>query len=603
MDVSGELGRKGQTPKLLFGRESQENLVISFLDRGCAFLYRVPDGIDRQNESGRETMFLHLNPLKHFRGRKGPLLLIIVDGVGIGKADETNAVYQARTPHLDKLLASELCTKLKAHGTAVGLPSDDDMGNSEVGHNAIGAGRVFDQGARLVNKALKTGSIFESGVWHHIRQRAQDGGTIHFVGLLSDGNVHSHLDHLFILIDQCAKLNLKKVRVHALLDGRDVGEKTALDYILPTEEKLKKISEEKGFDYAIASGGGRMKVTMDRYNSDWNIVKRGWDAHVLGEGRKFASASEAVKTFYEEDPKATDQYLPAFVVADRSGMPVGRISDGDAVIFFNFRGDRAIEISRAFSEKDFREFERGPLPDIFYAGMMEYDGDAHIPPSFLVQPPAIDCVISEYLCAEKIKTFAVSETQKFGHVTYFWNGNRSGYIDETLEKYIEIPSDRIEFDRAPKMKAKEITQAVIELLKQGKYKFGRLNFPNGDMVGHTGNMEAAIIAVETADQCIGELLQAVRDTEGIAVITADHGNADEMFTMDKNGKKSVKTAHSLNPVPFVIYDPFYRGEYRMAELREKGLSNIAATLLNLLGYEKPEDYDPSLIEMIVPSAV
>jgi 2,3-bisphosphoglycerate-independent phosphoglycerate mutase len=539
---------------------------------------------------------LHLNKLKSFAGRKGPLLLIIMDGIGIGKPDETNAVWLAKPPNLDQLLKSDLCTQLNAHGTAVGLPSDEDMGNSEVGHNAIGAGRIFDQGARLVNKALKSGEIFETKVWEKITTRALNGGTVHFIGLLSDGNVHSHIEQLFIMIDKCAELNFPKVKIHPLLDGRDVGERTALDYLIPTEEKLKKISKKKSLDYAIASGGGRMKVTMDRYNSDWNIVKRGWEAHVLGRGRMFRSASQAVKTFYEEDPKATDQYLPEFVVIDSTGKPKGTIKDGDAVIFFNFRGDRAIEISRAFTEKDFTEFDRGPLPDIFYAGMMEYDGDAHIPPNFLVQPPAIDRVVTEYLCAEGIKSFAVSETQKYGHVTYFWNGNRSGYIDERLEKYVEIPSDRIEFDKAPQMKAKEITDTAIDLLKSGNYKFGRLNFPNGDMVGHTGNMQAAIAAVETVDKYLGELLAVVKELKGIAVVTADHGNADQMFIIDKKGAKSVKTAHSLNPVPFIIDDSLYRGEYRMADIKEKGLSNIAATLLNLLGYEKPEDYDPSLIE-------
>ena len=541
-------------------------------------------------------MSLHLNKLKSFAGRKGPLLLIIMDGIGIGKPDETNAVWLAKPPNLDQLLKSDLCTQLNAHGTAVGLPSDEDMGNSEVGHNAIGAGRIFDQGARLVNKALKSGEIFKTKVWEKITTRALNGGTVHFIGLLSDGNVHSHIEQLFIMIDKCAELNFPKVKIHPLLDGRDVGERTALDYLIPTEEKLKKISKKKSLDYAIASGGGRMKVTMDRYNSDWNIVKRGWEAHVLGRGRMFRSASQAVKTFYEEDPKATDQYLPEFVVIDSTGKPKGTIKDGDAVIFFNFRGDRAIEISRAFTEKDFTEFDRGSLPDIFYAGMMEYDGDAHIPPNFLVQPPAIDRVVTEYLCAERIKSFAVSETQKYGHVTYFWNGNRSGYIDERLEKYVEIPSDRIEFDKAPQMKAKEITDTAIDLLKSGNYKFGRLNFPNGDMVGHTGNMQAAIAAVETVDKYLGELLAVVKELKGIAVVTADHGNADQMFTIDKKGAKSVKTAHSLNPVPFIIDDSLYRGEYRMADIKEKGLSNIAATLLNLLGYEKPEDYDPSLIE-------
>ncbi|HRT36012.1 MAG TPA: 2,3-bisphosphoglycerate-independent phosphoglycerate mutase [Smithellaceae bacterium] len=541
-------------------------------------------------------MSLHLNKLKSFAGRKGPLLLVIMDGIGIGKPDETNAVWLAKPPNLDQLLKSDLCTQLNAHGTAVGLPSDEDMGNSEVGHNAIGAGRIFDQGARLVNKALKSGEIFKTKVWEKITTRALNGGTVHFIGLLSDGNVHSHIEQLFIMIDKCAELNFPKVKIHPLLDGRDVGERTALDYLIPTEEKLKKISKKKSLDYAIASGGGRMKVTMDRYNSDWNIVKRGWEAHVLGRGRMFRSASQAVKTFYEEDPKATDQYLPEFVVIDSTGKPKGTIKDGDAVIFFNFRGDRAIEISRAFTEKDFTEFDRGPLPDIFYAGMMEYDGDAHIPPNFLVQPPAIDRVVTEYLCAERIKSFAVSETQKYGHVTYFWNGNRSGYIDERLEKYVEIPSDRIEFDKAPQMKAKEITDTAIDLLKSGNYKFGRLNFPNGDMVGHTGNMQAAIAAVETVDKYLGELLAVVKELKGIAVVTADHGNADQMFIIDKKGAKSVKTAHSLNPVPFIIDDSLYRGEYRMADIKEKGLSNIAATLLNLLGYEKPEDYDPSLIE-------
>jgi 2,3-bisphosphoglycerate-independent phosphoglycerate mutase len=520
-----------------------------------------------------------------------------MDGIGIGRQDETNAVYLAKTPTLDRLIQSKLYTELQAHGTAVGLPSDEDMGNSEVGHNALGAGRVFDQGARLVNKALKTGEIFRTALWNKIVTRGREEGTIHFMGLLSDGNVHSHMDHLYTLIDKCAEQKIKRVRVHALLDGRDVGERSALDYIIPTHQKLEKISEEKGLDYRIASGGGRMRVTMDRYNADWDIVQRGWEAHVQGKGRFFRTAVDAVKTFYEEDPQITDQYMGAFVITDDTGKPVGPITNGDAVIFFNFRGDRAIEISRAFTEKDFREFERGPLGDILYAGMMEYDGDTHVPPNFLVQPPTIDRTVSEYLCAEGIKMFAVSETQKFGHVTYFWNGNRSGYIDESLETYVEIPSDKIQFHKAPKMKALEIKDRVIEMLRGGTYRFGRLNFANGDMVGHTGVMEAAIIAVETVDQCVGELLEVIKELEGIAVVTADHGNADVMFSWDKEGRKIIKTAHSLNPVPFAIYDPGYEGEYEMATLKRPGLSNVVATVLNLLGYEKVEDYDPSLIRV------
>lgn len=542
-------------------------------------------------------MDLKLNKLSSFSGRKGPLLLIIMDGVGIGPRNGANAVYLARTPNLDRLCGSDLYCELQAHGTAVGLPSDEDMGNSEVGHNALGAGRVFEQGARLVNKAIATGKIFETRLWQDIVKRSREGGTIHFLGLLSDGNVHSHIDHLYALVDQCASMGLKKVRVHALLDGRDVGEKSALDYVVPTEEKLKNISESQGVDYCIASGGGRMKVTMDRYEADWEIVRRGWQAHVLGIGRGFSSASEAVKTLYAEDPGITDQYLDPFVVVAEEERPVGTMEDGDAVICFNFRGDRAIEISRAFTEKDFREFDRGPLPDLLYAGMMEYDGDLHIPPRFLVEPPSIDRTVSEYLCAEGITSFAISETQKFGHVTYFWNGNRSGYIDENLETYVEIPSDRIEFDKAPKMKAVEIKDKTIGMLKSKTHRFGRLNFANGDMVGHTGNLAAAIEAVETVDTCVGELLEAIQDLEGIAVVTADHGNSDVMFTLDKEGRRVPKTAHTLNPVPFAIFDPSYENEYHMAVLEKRGLSNVAATLLNLLGYDKPEEYDPSLLGM------
>ena len=543
-------------------------------------------------------MKLKLERFKSFQGRKGPLLLIIMDGIGVGPNNEGNALYAAQTPNLDRLFSSGLYCQLQAHGTAVGLPTDKDMGNSEVGHNALGAGCVFDQGARLVNRAIETGRIFETAFWSGIVNRVENGGALHFIGLLSDGNVHSHIDQLYRLIDKCGELRFKRVFVHALLDGRDVGERSALDYVVPTEAKLRKLSEENGLDYRIASGGGRMKVTMDRYNADWNIVKRGWEAHVLGKGRSFRSAEEAIKTFYDEDAGITDQYMDAFVVVDQKGRPVGPIVDGDAVICFNFRGDRAIEISRAFTEDDFQEFDRGALPDILYAGMMEYDGDTRIPPNFLVHPPAIDRTISEYLCAEKVRSFAISETQKFGHVTYFWNGNRSGYFDKALETYVELPSDRVEFDKTPKMKALEIKDKAIEMLRSGRYRFGRLNFPNGDMVGHTGVLEAAITAVETVDECIGELLNVIRELEGIAVVTSDHGNSDEMFTLDKDGKRKAKTAHTLNPVPFVIFDPQHHGEYVMANLDRPGLSNVAATLLNLLGYRKVKDYDPSLIKVM-----
>lgn len=540
-------------------------------------------------------MTLKLEKLKAFSARSGPLVLAIADGVGLAPEGPANAVHLADTPNIDRLLASPLRTELKAHGTGVGLPSDDDMGNSEVGHNALGAGRVFAQGAKLVNQALESGELFDSDLWKRIVERGRQGGTIHFLGLLSDGNVHSHIDHLFALVEQCAKENVKRVRIHALLDGRDVAARSALTYLERTEALLASINEKKGLDYRIASGGGRMRITMDRYNADWEMVKRGYDCHVHGVGRVFHSAESAVRTLYTEDEDVNDQTMEPWVITE-SSVPVGSIVDGDAVVLFNFRGDRAIEISRAFEEDDFDEFDRGRRPDVLFAGMLQYDGDLEVPKNYLVAPPVIERTISEYLCAEGVRSFAISETQKYGHVTYFWNGNRSGYIDDELETYVEIPSDNVPFDKAPQMKAREITDRTIELMESGDYHFGRLNFANGDMVGHTGNLDATISAMETVDQCLGRLVESVEKLGGILVFTADHGNAEEMFR-DKDGEQAVTTSHTLNPVPFVIHDAGYENDYTMANVGEPGLTNVAATLLNLLGFRAPDDYRPSLIQV------
>ena len=538
-----------------------------------------------------------LKKLPNYQELAAPVLFIIMDGIGIGKKDETNAVFQAKTPHLDQYFKEGLYTELKAHGSAVGLPSDDDMGNSEVGHNALGSGQIVEQGAKLINKAFSTGAIFQSETWKTINEQIKaktDGSALHLIGLLSDGNVHSNIAHLFNILQEAKKEGLRKVRIHTLLDGRDVAEKSALIYLKQLEDVLAPINAEPGFDYRVASGGGRMITTMDRYFADWSVVKRGWDAHVLGQARAFASATEAVTTYYTEDSKITDQYLPSFVVTDANG-PIGMINDQDVVIFYNFRGDRAIEISMAFEDQEFNYFDRVKFPKTFYAGMMQYDGDLKIPQNYLVAPPVIENILGQYFCATGISTLAVSETQKFGHVTYFWNGNNSGYLCEGLEKFVEIPSDKIAFDQAPAMKAKEITAKIKELLKTGKYQFARLNFPNGDMVGHTGIMEAAISAVETVDHYVGELVEYIKSVNGIVVISADHGNADEMFTY-KNGVKIPKTAHTLNPVPFCILDFAKKYQYTLADVKAPGLANVAATLCNLLGYEAPEFYEPSLIK-------
>jgi 2,3-bisphosphoglycerate-independent phosphoglycerate mutase len=553
-----------------------------------------------------------LAPHPGFGGVEGPVLVVVMDGVGLGRRDEGDAVHLARSPNLDWLIARTPGAHLAAHGTSVGLPSDDDMGNSEVGHNALGAGRVFDQGAKLVGKAIESGAIFEGETWREaLKTVGQSGEPLHLIGLLSDGNVHSHIDHLFALIRRADQEGVKALRVHALLDGRDVPEKSAMQYVEPLEALLSEITEGAQRDYRVASGGGRMTTTMDRYEADWGMVKRGWEVHVKGEGRGFLSLSQAVRSLYEEDPEAVDQNLPSFVIREESGAPVGPIRDGAAVLFLNFRGDRGIEISRAFEEEQLSAFERGPRPAVFYAGMMQYDGDLQIPKRFLVKPPTIDRTMGEHLAASGISQLAISETQKFGHVTYFWNGNRSGAFDPKIERYIEIPSDTRPFEERPWMKAAEITDTLIEELRSGRHRFARVNYANGDMVGHTGDREAAIVAVEAVDLCLGRLLPAIRQLKGAVIVTADHGNADQMFEIDKkthrlsvdaHGELCPKTSHTLNPVPCHIYapgqdlsvDPAVVGPDRSSE-RGPGLANVAATALFLLGLEAPEGYLPSLL--------
>lgn len=530
---------------------------------------------------------------------------MIMDGIGYSEHVEGNAVANANTPHLDRLLSTCPHALLKAHGTAVGLPSDNDMGNSEVGHNAIGAGRVYSQGARLVNDAIESGRLFTGAPWQKLMGFCRKGGTLHFLGLFSDGNVHSHIKHLQAMLEHAALQDrIPKARIHILLDGRDVGETSALDYVVPFEAFLGKLRDRADVDYRIASGGGRMAITMDRYEADWDMVAAGWRTHVAAKGRTFPSAQAAIETYRKEIPGVLDQDLPPFVIADQNG-PVGPMHDGDSVIFFNFRGDRAIEISRAFEEDDFDKFDRKPRPHVAYAGMMEYDGDLHIPKGYLVEPPHIEKTMGELLCREGIRQLAISETQKFGHVTYFWNGNRSGKFDESLEKYIEVPSDRVPFEQRPWMKAAEITDRVITEIETGVYDLVRLNFANGDMVGHTGNYQAARIAVEAVDLCLGRLLTAVKKAGGILLVTADHGNADEMFELDRKtgrvkkgpeGLPKPKTAHTLNPVWLIICDPGGAMEFRFnPEIKQPSLTNIAATCFQLLGLEPPDIYDPPLL--------
>jgi 2,3-bisphosphoglycerate-independent phosphoglycerate mutase len=549
-----------------------------------------------------------LSKLEGHPGVSGQLLLVIMDGVGLYRGREQgyggNAFDLASTPNLDRLLKhARLQLKLKAHGTAVGLPSDGDMGNSEVGHNAMGAGRVYHQGAKLVNNAIDNGSIF-TGVWSELTANAvRNQSTFHLIGLLSDGNVHSHVNQLRALLRRLPSEGVKRVRVHPLADGRDVHPVTFHRYIEELESELKSLCAQ-GLDAAIASGGGRMKITMDRYNANWDMVQLGWQTHVLGRGRRFRSAAEAVQTLRDQSPGIIDQDLPPFVIAGADDQPLGPIVDGDSVVFFNFRGDRAIEISRAFSEPSFKEFERERAPDVLYAGMMEYDGDLKIPARFLVSPPAIENTVSEYLVKAGVTQLATAETQKYGHVTYFWNGNNSEKFDDRYEDWVEVPSDVVPFETAPAMKAHEVTRVVSDDLAAQAHRFIRINLANGDMVGHTGKLPAAITAMEVVDECIGKLERAAADAGATMIVTADHGNLDMMWEVDKrsgevkldsSGNPVTKTSHTLSPVPWLLTGVGAE-RYRVnPDIETPGLGNLAATLLLLLGYEKPEDYLPSLV--------
>ncbi len=543
---------------------------------------------------------LELKKHPTFPGVDGPVVVVVMDGVGLGAHDDGNAVWLARTPVLDALGREVPTRALRAHGRAVGLPSDDDMGNSEVGHNALGAGRIFEQGASLVNNALASGALFAGETWRWLLDGARASGEpVHFIGLLSDGNVHSHVAHLFAMIARCNAEGIQHVRVHALLDGRDVPETSALTYVDELEAFLAGFA---GRDYRVASGGGRMKVTMDRYEAEWPMVARGWELHVHGAGRGFRSLREAVETLRAESPGIADQNLPGFVITGRDGAPAGPIRDGASVVFFNFRGDRALEITRAFEQDAFTAFDRGVRPRVRYAGMMQYDGDLRLPARFLVTPPAIDRSLGEHLAHQGVTQLAISETQKFGHVTYFWNGNRTEPFDARTETYVEVHGDLRPFEERPWMKCAEITDRLVDELRTGRFRHARVNFPNGDMVGHTGVRDAAVQAVEAVDLQLGRIVPAVLALRGAVLVTADHGNADEMFEIDKktrqfqsgaDGRRRPKTSHTLNPVPLHVAGA--DGLALRDDLPEAGLANVAATVLQLLGYAAPEGWEPSLL--------
>ena len=530
----------------------------------------------------------------------GPVVLAILDGVGLKRDLMGNAVKQAHTEFLNYAVGNYKTTGLNASGEAVGI-MPGSMGNSEVGHNAIGSGQIVKQDIAQINEAINSGDIWKSEAWQEVVKRTKErNSTLHFAGIFSDGNVHSSIYHLERMIDQAHSEGIEHIRIHLVLDGRDTPPQSALQYVAELEAFIASFPDHP--DYRIASGGGRMVFVADRYESDWNVVKAGWDAIVCGEAfHRFPSATSAINTFREKDPSLQDQYIPPFVVVE-NGKPVGRVQDGDTFIYYDFRADRAVEFAMAMTYNDFPHFDRayydkdGTLyhnkPDVYFVGMTEYNSDTHVPEHRLVEPVVINNTLNSFLGSRGIRQLAVSETVKFGHITYYFNGN--SYKKAMGEEHIEIPSDTQPFDTRPWMKSAEITDAVIENLD--KYKFIRLNFPGGDMVGHFAELEPTIVAMEAIDIQLARIAKEVDRLGGVLIITADHGNAEELT--DNEGR--AKTAHTTNPVPFVIYDNTdNRDKYDFAKLEDAGISNIAATIATFLGQsDYPDTWRPSLISPI-----
>ena len=542
--------------------------------------------------------------VERFRGRK-PLIMIVLDGWGHGHHDEGDAIFQARKPTIDKLMAHHARTEVLTHGPYVGLPAPTDIGGSEVGHITMGAGNILPQGPTRIARLFRSGEFFEGEVFRRLLANClEHDAPLHLLGLLSDGNVHSHMSHFEGIIEHARAAGVRRLYVHALLDGRDVPYQSALDYVEPLEERFAAINREHpGYDYAIASGGGREVITMDR-DQNWEKVRRGWEVHVHGrEGEAVPSASAAIRAAREAHPDMVDQDLPPFVVV-RDGQPVGRIEDGHSLVFMNFRGDRAIEFSRAMVEDNFAGFDRGRRPAVLFAGMMTYDEDTNLPPQTLAPAGGVSNPFGRRILEAGLEQFRLAETQKYAHVTFFFNGGYREPLDPKHETYELIPSDRIDsFADAPAMKAREIGLKAEAFIRSKRYDFGLINFANTDMVGHTGNLRAAIRAVEAVDAALAGIVRALAEVGGLALITADHGNAEEMISANpRTGVREPNTRHSLNPVPAVLYDPLYQGsrDYRLRALdgdAPNTLANLFATNYILLGRTPPDDVAPSLFEV------
>ena len=522
----------------------------------------------------------------------GPVVLAVLDGVGLAPDGPGNAVSKARTLFLGQASQKYLHIALEASGEAVGL-IPGQMGNSEVGHNTMGCGRAFKQGIARINEEFRTGKVFNSDAWRSVVTRLQheESATLHFAGIFSDGGVHSHISHLEQMISKAYAEGIRKMRVHAVFDGRDVPPQSEPKFIKQLESFAQQFTDA---DIKIASGGGRMVCVADRYENDWAMVERGWNMMVNAKADYyFQSAEEAIMMLRRAEPNVQDQYLPAFVVVDQNERPIGKIEKGDALIYFDFRADRAIEIAQAFTYWDFPYFNRGNYTpdDVFFVGMTEYNSDTHVPEHRLVEPVHITKTLNQVLGEHGISQFAISETVKFGHITYYFNGN--SYDKAKGEEFLEIDSYTEPFETRPWMRCAEITDEVLNNLD--KYKFVRINYPGGDMVGHTADLEATVIAMESIDLSLNRIMKKVDELGGCLVIVADHGNAEELF--DNAGKP--KTAHTINRVPCLICDNTdNRTKYQLSDVTNPGLSNLAATIAILCGVnDLPKEWDQPLIKL------